>query len=316
MAIIGFDLGGTKMFALVLGDNGEVLLRKKQKVGDRRDNDAVTEAIGDLVEEILQEVSEKVTSIGVAVPGPIDFKRGTILRTPNLAIEDLPLRELLTKRFSLPVVLENDVNAGVYGEYRAGAAKGYSHVVGLFPGTGFGGGLILNGRLYRGATGGAGEIGHMTVDIGAGRCNCGNFGCLEAVAARSAVSKDLAGAALAGDAPTVLEEAGSDIASIRSGTILRALEKGDPAAAPIVDRMAFYLGVGMANCVNIFDPEIIVVGGGVVEKLGKILLGPAEATMRERALPRLVDHVKVAMATLEDDATALGAAYLAGEEAG
>lgn len=304
------------MFALALGDTGEVLLRKKQKVGDRRDNETATKAIGDLVEEIAEEISETVSGIGVAVPGPIDFKSGTILRTPNLGLQDLPLRELLSERFSVPVFLENDVNAGVYGEYRAGAAKGYSHVVGLFPGTGFGGGLILDGRLYRGATGGAGEIGHMTVNIGGSRCNCGNFGCLEAMAARPAVAKDLAGAALAGDAPTVLEEAGSDIGAIRSGTILRALENGDPAAGPIVDQMAFYLGVGMANCVNIFDPEIIVVGGGVVEKLGKTLLGPAEATMRERALPRLIEHVTVAVAVLGDDATALGAAYLAGEATG
>ncbi|MFP4432318.1 MAG: ROK family protein [Spirochaetaceae bacterium] len=314
MALLGFDLGGTKMLGLALGETGEILLRKRRKVVEGRDNDAVTAAVGDLLEKIAAESPEPVTGIGIAVPGPIDFAEGTILETPNLGLKQLPLRRILEERFNLPVMLENDVNAGVYGEYRDGAAKGYSHVVGLFPGTGFGGGLILNGRLYRGATGGAGEIGHMTIDVGGRRCNCGNFGCLEALAARSSVAKDLAGAALAGDAPTVYEEAGSDIGAIRSGTILRALENGDRAAGPLIHQMAFYLGVGMANCVNIFDPEIIVVGGGVVEKLGKLLLDPAEQTMRERALPRLVDHVRVAVAALGDDATALGAAYLAREE--
>ncbi len=314
MALLGFDLGGTKMLALTVDDAGNTLFRSKKRVDDARDNDGITSAIAELIEKALSETAETVRCIGVAVPGPIDVGAGTILQTPNLDIRDLPLRSVLSERFSLPVVLENDVNAGVYGEYRLGAARGFSHAVGLFPGTGVGGGLILDGRLYRGSTGGAGELGHMTIQIGGRRCNCGNAGCLEALASRTALAKDLAGAALAGDCPTVTKEAGSDISQIRSGTILRAYEAGEAAAVELVESMAFYLGVGMANCVNIFDPQVIVVGGGVVEKLGDRLLKPAQATMRQRALPRLVEHVEVREATLGDDATALGAALLAQAE--
>jgi glucokinase len=210
--------------------------------------------------------------------------------------------------------LENDVNAGTYGELIAGAGKGYRHVIGLFPGTGLGGGLILDGRLFRGATGGAGEIGHMIIQVDGRRCGCGQYGCLEAMASRTALAKDLVALAATGGAPAIQKKAGSDFSRIKSGLIQSAWEDGEPAVVGLVDRAARHLGIGMANMVNVFNPQLIIIGGGLVEKLGAPYIQKAEQAMRDHAMARLVTIVEVKQAELGDDSTVIGAAALAREQ--
>ena len=182
--------------------------------------------------------------------------------------------------FGVFVGLSNDVNAGLWGEYiAAGAAKGYQHVIGIFPGTGIGGGIITNGRLYLGKGGRAGEIGHITVQSDGRRCGCGNRGCLETVSSKTAIARDLALLAMNGQSPVLAEAGATDINLVKSVLIKKALDAGDPGVADIVEQAALFLGIGMAAMVNVFDPELILLGGGLVEKLGSRITDAAEDTM-------------------------------------
>ena len=310
---VGFDLGGTKMLAAVVVDDGTIVAKNKNKT-EGADNETVYRNVLDTVEGALEKASIKrkdVETIGIAVPGPIDSQRGVVLQTPNVALTDFPLAGRLADDVGCTVYLENDVNAGLWGEYVAGAAKGYAHVVGIFPGTGIGGALILDGRLYRGKGGRAGEVGHITVQSDGRRCGCGNHGCLETVASKTAIARDLALLAMNGQSPTLAEAGATDITLIKSGLIKKALDAGDPGVEDVVDQAARFLGIGMAAMVNTFDPELVLLGGGLVEKLGSRFTNPAEATMRERSMASLVAEVTVAEASLGDDAVFLGAADLA-----
>lgn len=312
--VLGFDLGGTKMLCGLVENGRTVTAHKKKKTKEVSKPEELVERMVSCVEGCLEEAgidAKDVEALGVAAPGPINLKTGTLLNPPNLGVKEFPLAKMLSKQLGIPVVLENDVNAGLYGEFVAGSAQGYTHVVGLFPGTGLGGGMILNGELYYGVSGAAGEIGHMTVQPGGRLCGCGNRGCLEAVASRGAMAREAAVLVGAGKSPTIAREAGMDISKMKSGVFADAVEAGEEAVIELVNNAAWWLGVGMANCVNIFNPEVIVVGGGLVEKLGKSYLKVAEAAMREHAMPTLSRNVKVVAAALGDDAAVIGSAVVA-----
>jgi glucokinase len=309
---IGFDLGGTKMLAAVIDDSGEVVARNKTRT-EGSDNETVYAKILETVDGVLKKADirvKDVTAMGIAVPGPIDTERGWILQPPNIALRDFPLADRLKKDRNLRVFLENDVNAGLWGEFVSGAARGYRHVIGLFPGTGIGGGIILDGRLFRGKKGRAGELGHITVQTDGRRCGCGNHGCLETVASKTAIARDLALLAMNGQSPVLAEAGATDITLVKSGLIKKALDAGDPGVAEVVNQAAMFLGIGMAAMVNTFDPEMILLGGGLVEKLGRPYIEIAESTMRKRAMKNLVEGVLVAQAQLGDDAVIVGAAAL------
>ena len=313
--VIGFDMGGTKMLAVVLNDEYEPCGRAKVRTPVAAGNKQMLEAIADLVWEALEDSGDApsdVAAMGIAVPGPIDRAKGRVISMPNVDMHDYGLRDALQERIEIPVVLENDVNAGTYGELVAGAARGARHVIGIFPGTGVGGGVIIDGRLYRGRTGSAGEFGHMIVDAGGRRCGCGKYGCLEAVSSKTAIAKELVHLAQNGQAPTVLEKAGTDIARIKSGLIKKAMDAGESAVIEVVERAAWYLGVGLGSLVDIFDPDLVIVGGGLVEKLGKRYLGPVEASMREHSM--IDSDVSLVAASLGDDSVIVGSASLARQE--
>lgn len=315
--IMGFDMGATKMLCGVLDDTYEVVVKNKTRTKGFG-NDEIFSTICRCIDECLEKLPAKAPrpeGLGIACPGPIDEANGVVHSAPNVGVENFPLRRLLEERYKIPVHLENDVNAGVYGELVAGAARGKRQVIGLFPGTGLGGGIIIDGKLYGGATGGAGEIGHMTVQTDGRICGCGGYGCLEALASRSAIAKDAVAAAAGGDAPTLYAEVGTDLKKVTSGVLKRSVDGGDVAVKKIVERAAYFLGIGMANCVNIFNPELIVIGGGLVEKFGAEYLGVAERVMRERAMPSLAATVVVAASKLGDYATVVGAAARLAEAA-
>jgi glucokinase len=310
---IGFDLGGTKMLAAIVDDDGTVIQRNKNKTLGGG-NEKVLEQIFTTITELLKKANidaSHIDCIGIAVPGPIDMESGVVLDTPNVGIKQLALARELTDRFGVAAYVENDVNAGLWGEFKAGSARGFEDVVGVFPGTGIGGGLILDGRLYRGKRGSAGEIGHMIVQTDGRLCGCGGYGCWETVASKTAIARDLVVLAMTGRSPTLVDKGGTEIRNIKSGVIAKAVEAGETGVIEVVDRAAYFLGVGLANVVNIFDPEIIVIGGGLVEKLGRRYLDLAEKAMRERAMPRIVEGVKLVEASLGDDAVIVGAADLA-----
>jgi glucokinase len=313
---IGFDLGGTKMIAALVDGEGRILSRARGKTPGEEGADAVAAAMAETVREVCAEGGiepSAVRAIGAAVPGVIESGRGTVTLT-NLNLKDYPLRDSLEKALGVKVVLENDVNAGTWAEFSVGAAVGYRHVIGVFVGTGIGGGLVLDGKLYRGARGAAGEIGHLIIQDGGPLCGCGQYGCLEAFASRTAMAKDAVAAAAAGNLPELIDKTGTDFKKFKSSVFERGLEKENPAIAKIVDRAAYHLGVGLANAAMLLNPEAFVIGGGFADRLREGYLKRVTETMRERTMPFVGKGVKVLLGSLGDDAVPLGAALLAMEE--
>lgn len=313
--LIGFDLGATKMMAVLFDEDHRVVAREKARSKDGNGKTPVSRLV-ETIEQCLKdaEVEPKaLKAVGIGVPGAVDRARGVVISAPNLGWENVEIEEKLEKALGVPVIVENDVNLGTYGEYRVGAARKFDHLLGIFPGTGVGGGLILDGRLYGGSTGMAGEIGHMILDRHGPLCGCGRYGCLEAYASRVAIAREAAAAALRGQAPALLEECGTDLTNIKSGAIARSIKSGDEAVEKIVRRAARMLGVAAANAVNLLSPEAVLLGGGLVEAMPALFSDEVEKAIRNQAFPALSRSVKVVVATLGDDAVATGAALFAEE---
>jgi glucokinase len=313
---IGVDLGGTKLLVGLFDNALSLKTSQKVRTPGTSNGDEIRDLIISMIERTLAEAqvdASRLAGITVAVPGPINFKEGIVLDTPNIGFKDYPLRKYLLQVFKCAIALENDVNAGIYGEFKQGIAMGYQNIVGVYPGSGIGGGWILDGRLYRGANGSAGEVGHMRVQDGGRLCGCGRYGCLESVASKNALARDLVALAATGKAPSIFQSAGTDFSKIRSGVIKKSIKAGETAVLELVQRMAHFLGIGLANCVNIFDPEVVVLGGGMIEKLGEEILPIAEQSMRDHAQAHMVKSVKLLVATLGDDSVITGCAHLAKE---
>ena len=217
---IGLDMGGTKLLSIVVDDGLRIIGRAKQLVGERRDNDSMAIAVVECIDASLRDAGldrTRLSGIGTAFAGFLDIHTDVITFTPNLRLTDFPLRALLTREFAVPARVDNDANAGLYGEFSNGAAQGSRNVIGIFIGTGVGGGVIINGHLYVGSDGNAAEIGHMIIQPQGHRCSCGKYGCLEAYVSRKSLAKELVALAASGDAPTILARAGTDITAIKSG---------------------------------------------------------------------------------------------------
>ncbi|GAB4371464.1 MAG: ROK family protein [Spirochaetales bacterium] len=314
---IGFDLGATKMLCCVFDEKGKILHRLKRKSVASRKAQEVYGAIVQCIEDCLEEASiplAELEGIGMGAPGVVDFRKGIVLEAPNLGFQNYPLRKQLEKTFSLPAVVDNDVNLATYAEVRKGSVKGLKHVIGLFPGTGLGSGIVLNGELYRGAFGAAGEVGHTIVEIEGRLCGCGGYGHLEALVSRSAIAKDVVALAASGKAPTVFDKAGTEYRKIKSGLLKKAVDAGEKEVEKAVLRSAWFLGMGMANLVHILNPEAFVLGGGLVEKFGTFYVEAAEESLKKHALPSLARSVRVRISNFLDDAVAVGASLLLAEE--
>jgi glucokinase len=313
---MGIDLGATKVLAGLFDKNLKLVGTVKTKTPTNAKGEQVAELLVSLTRQLTEGQKMdgvKLSGLCVAVPGPLDLKNGVVIDTPNIGFRNFPLRDRLQDSLGCPVQLENDVNAGIYGEFRAGVAVGYTNIVGVYPGSGVGGGMILDGRLYRGARGSAGEVGHMRVQDGGRLCGCGRHGCLETLASKNALARDLVALAATGKAPTIFEGAGTDFALIKSGLIKKSLLAGETEVIALVKRAAWYLGIGLANCVNLFDPEVVVLGGGLMEKMAEDIVPEAERSMREHAMTGLVKNVKLLVAALGDESAITGCAWLARE---
>ena len=311
---IGFDLGGTKMLAGVVGPDHQILSRTKRKSQTQAGSEVVYLDIVATLKDALAEAGKgpgDIAALGMSVPGILNRKLGTVVRAPNLGFHDFPLAERLKAEFGFPIVLENDVNAGVWGEFVAGAARGHQHVMGVFPGTGIGGGLILNGQLYAGFGGNAGEIGHMILQVEGPLCGCGNRGCVEALASRTAMGKEAVGLIANGTLTGFYAENGADLKAISSKFFSQGLKEGNPHVVAIIDRAADFLGTHLGGCLNLLNPELVLLGGGLVEKLGDYYLKRVEKAMRASAWEFVADDAIVKAAILGDDAGILGAADLA-----
>lgn len=311
---VGFDLGGSKMLAAVYDDGFRPLARKRKRTRGQGGAREGMRRIVALIESALEAAGvspERLAGIGVGCPGPLDLDKGVVHEMPNLGWKKVKVKAELERAFSCPTTVANDVDAGVYGEYRRGAAQGARCVVGVFPGTGIGGGAVYEGRIIRGARGSAMEIGHVPVIRDGPLCGCGRRGCLEAVAGRLAISAAAAVAGYRGEAPSLLQDSGTDLQHIRSRALTDAIAAGDRAVEAIVREAARTIGWSMAGIVNVLSPDTVLLGGGLVNDMPDLFRGEVEAALQAQVMPAFVGTFKVVVARLGDDAAVIGAAALA-----
>lgn len=310
---VGFDLGGTKMLATILDEDLQPLGRKRRKTRGHEGAEAGLDRIVETIHKAFNDAEadpSRLKGIGIGCPGLLDLDKGIINEAPNLNWEDALVCSYLKKKFDVPVVLLNDVDAGLYGEYHFGAAKGARSVLGIFPGTGIGGAFIYEGRILHGSGRSCMEIGHMQVMPDGPLCGCGRRGCLEAVASRLAIAAAIAQAAFRGQAPYVRDKVGTDLSDIRSGMIADAVEK-EAVVKEIVQFAARQIGVAAGSLIHLLSPDRIVLGGGLAEALPDLFKKEVKHGMDDWVLPSFKNTYTVEVAELGDDATVLGAAAFA-----
>ncbi|MHC1684220.1 MAG: ROK family protein [Clostridiaceae bacterium] len=310
--VIGIDLGGTKINTVLADFHGDIKRQITIPTVAEEGDVAVLNRIIETVEYVLKDgevTNDDIIGIGIGSPGPLNAKTGTIITTPNLPFKNFNIVEALKKRFNLPVYLDNDANVATIGEFMFGAGIGTENMIYFTVSTGVGGGAILNGKIYRGSTSNALEIGHTTLTQEGPRCGCGNIGCLEAVASGTAIGKRGREAA-----ETKIQTSLRNYDVITSYEVFKEAESGDLVAREIVDNALNYLGIGIANSINTFDPEIVIIGGGV-SKAGQIVFDKVQEIVNKRCFKVMSESCKIVPSKLETDAGVVGAIALAIMEA-
>ena len=316
--VLTVDLGGTKIMTAVVLPDGRLLSHNYcLTMADRGPEvviDRILSALNGAMAQAQLKTSELI-GLGVAAAGILDTKKGIVTTSPNLPHwHDVQLGDILTEKLGIVTYIINDANAAAVGEHRFGVGKGFTNMIYLTVSTGIGGGIIVDGELYSGTDGCAGELGHMTVEVDGPRCHCGNFGCLEALASGWAVVIEAVKRINQGEKSSIIELADGRLEDITAEKIAMAARRGDRLAADIVREAANYLGVGLANLVNIFNPELIVIGGGL-SKMGDMLLKPARKVVKERAFKLPTRTVRIVRARLGSNAGIIGAAaYVFGQQ--
>lgn len=312
---VGVDLGGTKVLAGVFDQRLKLLGSAKLSTRAERGVEIVLERIGRCVGEALEAAGKKrsdVAGVGVGAPGAVDVARGVVLFAPNLpGWRNIPLGRRLSKALGLPVVVGNDANVCTLGVHEVELGGRPRQLVGVFVGTGIGGGLILEGRLYEGACHTAGEVGHMIIEVNGPKCGCGNRGCWEALASRTAIFRRIREAVQSGEKTVLTQWLGSELQDLRSNDLRKALERGDKLVHRILMQSADYLGIGLANLINLLNPEVIVLGGGLMQAVGDQLLPRIQRTARQLAMPGTARRLRITASKLGDEAGITGAAVLA-----
>ena len=314
--MVGIDMGGTRLRALVVNAENKILGMQRAPTNPKQKPDGLVADIALLVEGAVQSAGLKLSdlrAVSMGVPGAVDAETGVVHHAPNLGWKKVPLGSKLSALLKVPVFVENDVHVGVMGEYVLGAGQGARKLVGIFVGTGIGGGIVIGGRLYEGARGSAGEVGHIVVEINGPLCGCGNRGCAEALASRTAMERDVRAAIRRGEKSIVLRmmrERGRE--RMTSSIIERALKERDPVMEKVMEHAQYCLGILVANVVNMLDPECVVIGGGIAARLGKEYVTPIRRTAYQYFLRRHdARRVKIVPGLLGDDAGPFGAVALA-----
>jgi glucokinase len=314
--IMGVDLGGTNIVVGTVAEDGTAIYGvRSEPTRAEEGSEAVVARIARVAGESLAEAErvagvrpEQVVGVGIGAPGPLDRERGIVLVTPNLGWSDFPLRRLVSDALGgLPATLDNDANCAVYGEWWVGAATGSKILIGITIGTGIGGGIVIDGKIFHGASDVAGEIGHTTIDSTGRRCKCGNYGCLEAYASGPAIAARAVEGVEAGAESRLPEYVGGDLAKITAQTVYQAAHDHDDFALEVVRDTAKFLGAGVANLLNIFNPDTFVILGGVT-LAGDHLFVPLQAEIKRRAFKPAVDACRVLAGTLPGTAGVFGAA--------
>jgi glucokinase len=314
---LGIDLGGTKILTAVADAEGKMLSRDHSITPAKEGQEAVVDSILESIGRALKQAGMAATglaAIGIGAPGLSNPETGILFTSPNLpGWKDVPLRDIIQRELGTKAFLINDANAAAVGELYFGAGRGARNFIYITVSTGIGGGIIIDGRLYTGSHGTAGELGHMTIDDEGPPCNCGNRGCWETLASGTALAREARRSIQDGAATSILEYAGGDPERINAEVIHEAAQAGDRLATELIARTAYYLGVGLANLINIFNPELIVIGGGLAN-MGDRLLKPAYDEAGRRAFPPSFREVRFARAELGRNSGVLGAAAFALEK--
>ncbi|MGL5353354.1 MAG: ROK family protein [Clostridium sp.] len=307
--IIGVDLGGTKISCALSDLTGKIIDTKVVATNANEGELAVLNRIISLIDKVMLNANvtrENIKAIGIGAPGPLDSKHGIIIEPANLPFNNFDLVTPIKEKFNIPVYLDNDANAAAIGEFMFGAGKGTENMVYITVSTGVGGGAILDGKIYRGRTTNALEVGHTTIDPFSNiRCNCGNIGCLEAFASGTAIAKRAKDAVLS-NVDTSLKQ----YETLTSYEVFKEAESGDKVAIKIRDTALTYLGVGITNIINTFDPDMVVIGGGV-SKAGDVIFQKVLEVVKERGLKTMTLGCEIVPAKLSTDAGVIGAVALA-----
>jgi len=311
--VLGIDIGGTNLvLGAVARDGSRVIGESARPTAPARGPEAIIAELVAMSRDCVAEVARtapdsRVIGIGIGAPGPLDIARGLVLLTPNLGWVNFPLRDRLGEALGLPAVLDNDANCAILGEAWLGAARGARFAIGMTIGTGIGGGIVLDGRLHHGAADCAGEIGHVTIEMNGRRCGCGNYGCLEAYASGPAIAMRATEQVRSG-APSLLSElAGGDLEQVSAQMVFAAAQRGDEVALEVVRDTAHYLGTGVANLLNIFNPDLVVIVGGVTQA-GERLFEPLRREVARRAFRPAVESCRIVPGELAGLAGVYGAA--------
>ncbi|MFQ5890111.1 MAG: ROK family protein [Gemmatimonadota bacterium] len=313
--IVGVDLGGTSInVGVVPFEGGPVLGMRSMPTESQRGAKFVVDRMIQMILAAMKDArregsipKEGIIGIGLGSPGPLDRKSGTVIDTPNLRWRNFPLRDLISNAIGLDAVLDNDANAATLGEWWLGAGRHVDTLIGVTLGTGIGGGIVLGGRVFHGVSDVAGEIGHMTIDSTGRRCNCGNYGCLEAYASGPAIAARAIEGLESGAASMLPAMVDGNPSRITAETVYEAIVAGDLYAQEVMRDTAKFLGTGIANLINILNPEMVVISGGVT-LAGDRLFEPLRAEVRRRAFRHAADSCRIVSSELGDMAGVIGAA--------
>lgn len=312
----GIDVGGTNIAFILSNSKGKILNRSKVNAPQNVSGDSFFKTIINELEQLIKDTSiikNDINGIGIAIPGIVNNSTGEIINTPNLNLSGINARVLMAQEYdSIPIIIGNDVNVGLIGENWKGAAKSLKNVIGIFPGTGIGGAAIINGKIMEGSHGAAAEMGHVSIIENGEQCTCGNKGCLEAYAGRWAIERDIKKAIKNGEQSIIKElMQKKETDKIKSNMLKKALKAKDPMITSIMTEVAIKLGEACVNLRHIFDPDVIIFGGGVTEACGFFILPIIQKAINNDLFFTKIGECKVLPAILEDDSIPLGAVYMA-----
>ncbi len=312
--LVGVDLGGTKILAGVFDDKLNCSGRAKLSTKAGRGVDAVIERVARCAQQAVDECDlqpKQIRGLGIGAPGASDPATGRVIFAPNLDWKDVPLKKELEKHLDFPVFIENDCNIQTLGVHEKEFKGKPHHLVGIFVGTGIGAGLMLDGKLYSGFNRTAGEIGHMVLEVGGPKCGCGNRGCFEALASRTAMFKRIQSAVKDGQKTVLTDILEGDLKNMRSGDLHKAIRRGDRFVEKVVEEAAEYIGIAVANVINLINPEVVVLGGGVMDALEDEMLAIVVETAHDNAMQGTDKDIEIVASKLGDDAGITGGAVLA-----
>lgn len=310
---LGIDLGGTKILGGLVSPQGEILASSKKKTRAEKGPDQILERLVNVAIDTARKAGLEIADVaglGIGAPGQIDHGTGSIVYAPNLGWRDIPLVEHLSEALGIPVALDNDVNVVAVAEHLWGRGQEVDDLVAISVGTGIGAGIILGGELWHGFNGTAGEIGHTVIDQDGPKWKASNRGCLESMASRMAIALRLEKAMKNGQETSIFEETGGKASEIRSKVLKRAVAGGDPLVIAELEESARLIGIAVGNVINFLNPEMIVMGGGMIESLADVMMPIIEKTARRCAIANAAQDVQIVASELGDSAGLLGAAAL------